>query len=180
MEGEGDRHEGARCTWWTLACACVQSLISCVLGLSCLFLCCPRHHPSPAHHPPPLQSGISPTQETLAIIDDIRRSKFFFATFKVEGVSIVPDVSYVNADLKAQGDAAVAAAFEKDVWPEFIKALSNADGPRFAVIDFSFNTADGRIKKTLTSIGWSGTNSDRHATEERTQTAHVPCCPVLT
>jgi len=40
------------------------------------------------------------------------------------------------------------------VWPEFVKAIENADGPRFAVIDFAFVHADGRAVRVLTSIGW--------------------------
>jgi hypothetical protein len=41
--------------------------------------------------------------------------------------------SYGDASLKSQGDQAVTSAFESKVWPEFVKALTNADGPRFAV-----------------------------------------------
>lgn len=88
------------------------------------------------------QSGIAPTAETLANVDELRKnaSKYFFATFKVEGVNIVPDQVWGEPSLKSQGDAAVAAAFEKSIWPEFVKALVNADGPRFAVIDFIYQT----------------------------------------
>jgi hypothetical protein len=59
-----------------------------------------------------------------------------------------------DAELKKQGDAAVAAAFEKSVWPQFVQVLTSADGPRFAVIDFVYTTKDGRIQKTLVSVGW--------------------------
>jgi len=101
-------------------------------------------------------SGILPNQETINQVDELRKnnSKFFFATFKVEGVSIVPDKTYSNADLKSQGDAAVAAGFEKQIWPEFVKTLVGSDGPRFAVIDFTYTTKDGRIQKSLVSVGW--------------------------
>jgi hypothetical protein len=40
------------------------------------------------------------------------------------------------------------------VWPEFVKTLVNADGPRFAVIDFHYTTKDGRIQRSLVSVGW--------------------------
>jgi len=76
--------------------------------------------------------------------------------------------------LKAQGDAAVAAAFEKDVWPEFVKVLTAADGPRFAVIDFTYQTKDGRIQKTLLSVGWcpdKGTTAKAKMTFASTKTA---------
>ena len=40
------------------------------------------------------------------------------------------------------------------VWPEFVKTLVNADGPRFSVIDFHYSTKDGRIQRTLVAVGW--------------------------
>jgi hypothetical protein len=102
------------------------------------------------------QSGISPTAETLAGVEDLRsnKAKNFFATFKVEGVNIVPDQVWTSADLKAKGDAEATAQFKSVVWPEFVKVLTAADGPRFAVIDFHYNTKDGRIQRTLLSVGW--------------------------
>ena len=124
----------------------------------------------------PLQSGITPNAETLANVDELKKnnSKWFFATFKVDGVSIVPDQTWGEAGLKAQGDAAVAAAFEKQVWPEFVKALTSADGPRFAVVDFTYMTKDGRIQKTLLSLGWcpdKGTSAKAKMTFASTKTA---------
>jgi len=108
-------------------------------------------------------SGIPPTQETLSLVDELRKnnSKYIFALFKIDGNSVVPadqwpvgdDVSAMQ-QLKSQGDNAVAAAFEKTIWPKFINALERADGPRFAVIDFSYLTLDGRTVRTLTSIGF--------------------------
>lgn len=133
-----------------------------MLPLCLLCLCC--------------QSGITPNAETLAQVDELKKnnSKWFFATFKVDGISIVPDSQWGEPALKAQGDAAVAAAFEKQVWPEFTKQLTSADGPRFAVIDFVYTTKDGRIQKTLLSLGWcpdKGTPAKQKMTFASTKTA---------
>jgi len=122
------------------------------------------------------QSGIAPTAETLAVVDELRKnnSKYFFATFKVEGVHIIPDQQYGDAALKAQGDAAIAADFEKKIWSQFVKNLTGASGPRFAVIDFTYTTKDGRIQKTLVSVGWcpdKGTPAKQKMTFASTKTA---------
>ena len=89
-----------------------------------------------------LQSGISPNQETLAQVEELRKnnSKYFFATFKVDGVEIVPDVQYGNPEVKALTEGALTDAFKSTVWPEFVKTLTTANGPRFGVIDFSYTT----------------------------------------
>lgn len=121
-------------------------------------------------------SGITPTSETLATVDELRKnnSKYFFATFKVDGESIVPDSTFSLPDLKSQGDAAVAAAFEKQIWPEFVKTVTSADGPRFAVVDFTYTTKDGRIQKTLLSVGWcpdKGTTAKQRMMFASTKTA---------
>jgi len=121
-------------------------------------------------------SGIAPSAETLANVDELRKnsSKYFFATFQVSGESIVPDQVYGDAALKAQGDAAVASSFESKVWPEFVKVLTAASGPRFAVIDFTFTTKDGRIQKTLISVGWcpdKGTSAKQKMMFASTKTA---------
>jgi len=63
-------------------------------------------------------------------------------------------MTHGDENLKKQGDMAIAQAFEKDVWPHFVKTLTASDGPRFAVIDFVYLTKDGRIQKTLVSVGW--------------------------
>jgi len=92
----------------------------------------------------------------------------------VSDVSIVPDQTWGDAELKKQGDAAVAAAFEKQIWPHFVQALTSADGPRFAVIDFVYTTKDGRIQKTLLSVGWcpdKGTPAKQKMTFASTKTA---------
>jgi len=103
-------------------------------------------------------SGIAPTNETLDVVEQIRKSKFFFATFKVDGTTIVPDVQFIDQDLKAKGDQAVANEFKTKVWPELVKSLTAAAAPRFVVVDFTYNTADGRIQKSLLSLGWCPDN----------------------
>lgn len=109
-------------------------------------------------------SGIPPTHETLALVDELRKnnSKYVFALFKIEGNQVIPDVAWPSSDddqkliavLKKEGDAAVARAFEKSIWPAFLSAIEQANGPRFVVIDFSHLSADGRTIRTLTSIGY--------------------------
>jgi len=109
-------------------------------------------------------SGIPPTAETLAVVDELRKnnSKYIFALFKIDGNEVVPaghwpssedDIKLIQG-LKSQGDLAVATAFEKQIWPKFVSLVEKADGPRFTVIDFSHPTTDGRIVRTLTSIGY--------------------------
>lgn len=110
-------------------------------------------------------SGIAPTQETLAVVDELRKnnSKFVFALFKIDGNHVVPseqwphsesDISLFQGIKSNGGDLSVAHAFEKQIWPKFVSVLERADGPRFAVIDFSHATTDGRVVRTLTSIGY--------------------------
>jgi hypothetical protein len=83
----------------------------------------------------------------LETVDELRKnnSKYAFGLFKVEGNQVVPDTQY---------EAKSGSNFQSDVWPAFVKACEGAGGPRFAVIDFSYTTKDGRQAKTLTSIGW--------------------------
>ncbi len=97
----------------------------------CLFFC--------------FQSGIAPTSETLAIIDELRKnnSKFVYGLFKVDKNSIIPD---------QQHEAKSGVEFQ-DVWKSFVSTLENC-GPRFAVIDFSYKSKDDRQVRTLVSIGW--------------------------
>lgn len=109
-------------------------------------------------------SGIPPTQETLALVDELRKnnSRYIFALFKIDGNQVIPADKWPHAEedvqhfqsLKSQGDENVARNFEKQIWPKFVAALEKADGPRFAVIDFSHVTNDGRVVRTLTSIGY--------------------------
>jgi len=105
-------------------------------------------------------SGITPTPDTLAIVDELRRnqSKYIFALFKIDGTKVVPDVHYPEngEETKAirSSDEAFAKNFKDKVWPAFLNAIEKADGPRFSVIDFAFNHPDGRIVRVLTSIGW--------------------------
>jgi len=109
-------------------------------------------------------SGIPPSAATLARIDELRKnsSKLLFATFKIVGQEIVPDAVYPNtadeekrfAALKASGDEAVAKVFESELWPDFVNNVTNADGPRFAVLDFYSVNSEGRILRQLVSIGW--------------------------
>jgi len=110
-------------------------------------------------------SGIPPTAETLTLVDELRKnsSKYIFALFKIDGSQVVPAGHWPNNDEDAKivqglrssgGDSAVAAGFEKHIWPKFVASLEKADGPRFAVIDFSHLTTDGRVVRTLTSIGY--------------------------
>jgi len=98
-------------------------------------------------------SGILPSPESLAIVDELRKnnSKYSFGLFKVEGNAVVPDTQFART---AGDDHALAAAFEKTVWPQFIRALESANGPRFGVIDFAFANAEGRIVRTLVSISY--------------------------
>jgi len=108
-------------------------------------------------------SGILPSHETLALVDELRKnnSKYLFALFRVEGQAVVPDSHWpatdadaaIVAGLKANGgDGGVAAGFEKHIWPQFVKAMGSANGPRFGVIDFSYTSKDGRTVRTLTSV----------------------------
>jgi len=112
-------------------------------------------------------SGIPPSSETLALIDELRKnnSKYLFATFKVEGTQIVPDKAFTSdeqkefAALKSSGDEAVAKAFKGTLWPKFVDNVTSADGPRFAVIDFYSINKEGRILRSLTSVGWCSDKS---------------------
>jgi len=110
-------------------------------------------------------SGIPPTAETLALVDELRKnnSRYIFALFKIDGNQVVPADQWPNCEEDAKivqgmkgsgGDNAVAAGFEKHIWPKFVASLEKSDGPRFAVIDFSHLTNDGRVVRTLTSIGY--------------------------
>lgn len=126
------------------------------------------------------QSGILPTSETLATVDELRRnnSKYVFALFKIDGTSIVPaGVFPENAeDMKTirSSDDAYAKSFKDTVWPAFLNAITSADGPRFSVIDFAFIHPDGRIVRVLTSIGWCpdrGTTAKTRMTFASTKTA---------
>jgi len=121
-------------------------------------------------------SGIAPTAETLAVVDELRKhnSKHFFATFKVDGTTIVPDQAWGDAALKAKPDSELAGHFKDSVWKEFVKVLTTADGPRFGVIDFTYITKDGRTQKTLLSLGWcpdKGTPPKQKMTFASTKTA---------
>jgi len=121
-------------------------------------------------------SGISPTAETLAVVDELRKnnSKYFFASFKVDGTTIVPDHTHSDAALKAKGDAEIAANFKDTIWTAFVSHLTSANGPRFAVIDFVYLTKDGRIQKSLVSVGWcpdKGTPAKQKMTFASTKTA---------
>jgi hypothetical protein len=109
-------------------------------------------------------SGILPNAATLALVDELRKNstKLVFALFRVEGVEVVPDVQFPStpdeqakvAGFKSGGDEAYAKGFETNVWPLFVKAMENAVGPRFAVIDFAFTNAEGRIIRQLVSVSW--------------------------
>jgi len=116
-------------------------------------------------------SGIMPSNETLALVDELRKnnSKYAFGLFKVEGVQVVPDSVYPTneddikelASLKAGGDASYAADFKTKVWPKFVSAIEAANAPRFAVIDFAYVKPDGRNIRQLVSISYC---SDRGTT----------------
>jgi len=117
--------------------------------------------PSSFHSKMSAGSGILPTAEALAEIDELRKnnSKYIFALFKVEGNNVVPDAHFPNSDadnaaLKAGGDVAIAARYEKEVWPKFTAALESAKGPRFAVIDIYAAADEGRTTRTLTVVAW--------------------------
>lgn len=119
-----------------------------------------------------VQSGISPNQETLAQVEELRKnnSKYFFATFKVDGVEIVPDVQYGNAEVKALTEGALTDAFKATVWPEFVKTLTTANGPRFGVIDFAYTTkvraTAAQHKITALAEGcWMNANGERTFSE---------------
>jgi len=109
-------------------------------------------------------SGIPPNAATLALIDELRKnsSRYLFGTFKIQGTEIVPDSTYPSSDsdakefasLRSSGDESVAKVFEKTLWPKFVENVTNADGPRFAVIDFYSVNAEGRIIRQLVSVGW--------------------------
>jgi len=125
-------------------------------------------------------SGIAPTPETLSIVDELRRnnSKYIFALFKIDGTKIVPDVQYPSTPEETKtirsSDEAFAKNFKDQVWPAFLQAVEKADGPRFAVIDFAFNHADGRVVRVLTSIGWcpdKGVSAKTKMTFASTKTA---------
>lgn len=98
-------------------------------------------------------SGILPTSETLAIVDELRKnnSRYTFGLFKVEGQSVVPDAQGAKP---SGGDQDYANGYKTNVWPQVVNALENAGGPRFAVVDFAFISGEGRIVRSLISIGW--------------------------
>jgi len=55
-----------------------------------------------------------------------------------------------------------------------VQTLTSADGPRFAVIDFVYTTKDGRIQKTLVSVGWcpdKGTPAKQKMVSEKEEKA---------
>jgi len=105
-------------------------------------------------------SGIVPTQQTLAIVDELRKnqSKYLFALFKIDGNFVVPDVTFPEdpeETKKLRGtDESFAKNFQSQVWPHFLSAIEKTDGPRFGIIDFAFTHPDGRVVRVLTSIGW--------------------------
>jgi len=105
-------------------------------------------------------SGISPTPETLSIVDELRRnqSKYIFALFKIDGTKVVPDYQYPESADETKSirssDENYAKNFKDQVWPAFLSSIEKADGPRFAVIDFAFVHPDGKAVRMLTSIGW--------------------------
>lgn len=104
------------------------------------------------------QSGIAPSVETLESIEGLRSNKsvVFFATFKIDDEcrNIVPDVEYTDEDLKGAGESACIDEFESRVWPHLVSTLVAAEGPRYAVVDFHYRTADVRAQRSLISLGW--------------------------
>lgn len=107
------------------------------------------------------------------MIDELRKnnSKYVFGTFRVEGHSVVPDQQLP----KPSGtDHEFAHGYGKQVWPQVVKALESAGGPRFAVGDFAFISGEGRIVRTLVSIGWcpdKGVSAKEKMTFASTKTA---------
>jgi len=106
-------------------------------------------------------SGISPSNESLQIVDDLRKhnTKLIYALFKIQGVEVVPDVIYPSTEEEIQeaaelkkSDATYAQQFKSTVYPKFIQAIEAAGGPRYGLIDFAYTPDDGRIVKNLAII----------------------------
>jgi len=129
-------------------------------------------------------SGITPNAATLALVDELRKnnSKYVYALFKVSGIEVIPDVQYPSSDedaktvagLKKAGDVAYADSFKNTIWPKFVAAVENSDGPRFGVIDFTYVTTEGRIVKALVSVSYcpdKGTTAKLKMTFASTKTA---------
>jgi len=125
-------------------------------------------------------SGILPTQQTLAIVDELRKnqSKYIFALFKIDGNTIIPDGQWPSNPDETKAirgsDDTFAKNFSTSVWPHFLNAIEQTDGPRFAVIDFAFVHPDGRVVRVMTSIGWcpdKGVSAKQKMTFASTKTA---------
>ena len=129
-------------------------------------------------------SGILPNAATLAVVDDLRKNntKLVFALFKVDGIEVVPDLSFPStaddqvkvAGFKVGGDEAYAKNFSTTVWPLFVKAIENSTGPRFGVVDFAYVTSEGRVIRNLVSVSWcpdKGTPARTKMTFASTKTA---------
>jgi len=108
-------------------------------------------------------SGIVPNAASLALVEELRKnnSKYFFALFKVQGTEVVPDSTYPSNDNEfkdflgeKKNEENYAKTFKTKYWPLFTKSIEQADGPRFAVLDFAYVTKEGRVIRNLVSIGW--------------------------
>jgi len=122
-------------------------------------------------------SGILPSSETLSLVDELRKnnSRYAYGLFKVEGQQVVPDSQGSLDQYKGKGgDQEYAQNYKNTVWPDIVRALENAGGPRFAVVDFAFISGEGRIVRTLVSIGWcpdKGVTAKEKMTFASTKTA---------
>jgi hypothetical protein len=121
-------------------------------------------------------SGILPTPETLSIVDELRKnnSRFAYGLFKVSGNTVIPDTQGPLNKYKTGTDQDYATGYKNSVWPDIVRALEEAGGPRFAVVDFAFISGEGRIVRTLVSIGWcpdKGVTAKEKMTFASTKTA---------
>jgi len=121
-------------------------------------------------------SGILPTAETLQIVDELRKnnSRYVYGLFKVEGNQVNPDHQGPLSKYKTGSDQDYAENYKTRVWPDIVRALENAGGPRFAVFDFAFISGEGRIVRTLVSLGWcpdKGVTAKEKMTFASTKTA---------
>lgn len=131
-------------------------------------------------------SGINPSAEALALVDECRKnnSKYIFSLFRIDdaGKEVIPCGTFPEtaeeqklvAQLKSQGSDGIAKNFKSTVWPLFVQKLEGQNGPRFAVIDWQQVTSEGRLITKLTNIAWcpdKGTTAKSKMTFASTKTS---------
>jgi len=83
-------------------------------------------------------TGITVPDETVALFDDfkLKRTSHKFVTFKIEGDEVVPAEKIDDADFDA-----------------FLGCLQE-DQPRFCILDFQYETTDGRPTDKVVFVSW--------------------------